>query len=115
MARLKAQRKQQTQSAGSETTRLIRKTRQATRKRYTAEEKIRIVVEGVRGEEPVSAICRRESIPSNMYYRWLKSFMEAGKERLKGGGDPGRDPPVLSSLHSQSSQIRALRIGLQSG
>ncbi len=62
MARLKAKRKQQTQSAGSETTKLIRKTRQATRKHYSAEEKIRIVMEGVRGEEPVSAICRREGI-----------------------------------------------------
>jgi len=54
MGRLEAKRKQQTQSAGSESTKLIRKTRQAPRKRYTAEEKIRIVMEGVRGEEPVT-------------------------------------------------------------
>ena len=56
MAGLKAKHQQQTKSSDSETTKLIRKTRQATRKRYTAEEKIRIVMEGVRGEEPVSAI-----------------------------------------------------------
>ena len=67
MARLKAKRKQQTKSSDSETTKLIRKTRQATRKRYTAEEKIRIVMEGVRGEEPVSAICRREGVRPQTY------------------------------------------------
>ena len=90
MARLEAKRKQQTQSAGSETTKLIRKTRQATRKRYTAEEKIRIVMEGVRGEEPVSAICRREGIHSNMYYRWLKRFRTQG-----GAGLQSRPRPAV--------------------
>ena len=75
----------------------IRRTSPATQKRYAAEEKIRILMEGLRGEEPISAICRREGIHSNPYYRWLKDFMEAGETRPKGEetrgvtrGSPGR-------------------------
>ena len=108
MARLKAKRKQQTQSAGSETTKLIRKTRQATRKRYTAEEKIRIVMEGVRGEDAVSAICRREGIHSNMYYRWLKSFMEAGKQRLKGEETRGASRNEVKELKLDNQRLKEL-------
>jgi transposase len=65
-------------------TKLIRQTRQSTRRRYSPDEKIRIVMEGIRGDEPVSALCRREGISANIYYKWLKDFMEAGKNRLKG-------------------------------
>ena len=108
MARLKAKRKQQTQSAGSETAKLIRKTRQAARKRYTVEEKIRIVMEGVRGEEPVSAICRREGIHSNMYYRWLKSFMEAGKQRLKGEETRGASHSEVKELELDNQRLKEL-------
>lgn len=108
MARLKAKRKQQTKSSDSETTKLIRKTRQATRKRYTAEEKIRIVMEGVRGEEPVSAICRREGIHSNMYYRWLKSFMEAGKQRLKGEEIRGASRSEVKELKLDNQRLKEL-------
>ena len=108
MARLKAKRKQQNQSSDSETTKLIRKTRQATRKRYTAEEKIRIVMEGVRGEEPVSAICRREGIHSNMYYRWLKSFMEAGKQRLKGEETQGASRSEVKELKLDNQRLKEL-------
>jgi transposase len=63
---------------------LIRHTRQVTRHRYTPEEKVRIVIEGIRGEIPISTLCRREGIRSNVYYKWLKDFMEAGKARLEG-------------------------------
>ena len=108
MARLEAKRKQQTKSSDSETTKLIRKTRQATRKRYTAEEKIRIVMEGVRGEEPVSAICRREGIHSNMYYRWLKSFMEAGKQRLKGEEIRGASRSEVKELKLDNQRLKEL-------
>ncbi|HLE02902.1 MAG TPA: transposase [Dehalococcoidia bacterium] len=63
---------------------LIRHTRRVTRRRFTPEEKVRIVIEGIRGEIPVSTLCRREGIRSNVYYKWLKDFMEAGKARLEG-------------------------------
>jgi transposase len=62
----------------------VRDIRRHTRKKYSAEEKIRIVLEGLRGEESVAELCRREGINPNVYYRWSKEFMEAGKKRLAG-------------------------------
>ena len=56
----------------------------ATRKHYSAEEKIRIVLEGLRGEDSIAELCRREGIAQNLYYRWSKDFLEAGKKRLAG-------------------------------
>ena len=58
--------------------------RRATRKQYGAEEKIRIVLEGLRGEESIAALCRREGIAESLYYNWSKEFLEAGKKRLAG-------------------------------
>ena len=66
------------------TEKTIRDIRRATRKRYSSEDKIRIVLEGLRGEDSVAELCRREGINSNVYYRWSKEFMEAGKKRLSG-------------------------------
>lgn len=62
----------------------IAKAKEATRRHFSAEDKIRIVMEGIRGEEPVSVLCRREGLHTTVYYRWLKDFMEAGKQRLRG-------------------------------
>ena len=55
-----------------------------TRRRFSAEEKIRIVLEGLRGEESIATLCRREGLNPNLYYRWSKEFLEAGKKRLVG-------------------------------
>lgn len=63
---------------------LVRDIRRATRKHYSAEEKIRIVVAGLRGEDSIAELCRREGISQNLYYRWSKEFLEAGKKRLAG-------------------------------
>jgi transposase len=63
---------------------MIRDIRRATRRHFSAEEKIRIVLEGLRGEESIAEICRREGIASSMYYGWSKEFLEAGKKRLAG-------------------------------
>ena len=63
-------------------TNVIREIRRATRRKFSAEEKIRIVVEGLRGKIPVSALCRREGIAPTMYYRWAIAFLEAGKNGL---------------------------------
>jgi transposase len=78
-----------TEMAGStrsaETARaLIRKTKRATRCRFPTEDKIRIVMEGIRGEVSVSELCRREGIPPTIYYQWRKDFMEAGKGGMRG-------------------------------
>ena len=66
-----------------ETRNLIRDIRRVTRRRFTSEEKIRIVLEGFRRDTPIRDLCRREGIRSGTYYAWLKDFMEAGKERLE--------------------------------
>jgi transposase len=64
--------------------RVVRDIRRATRKQHSAEDKIRIVLEGLRGEESVAALCRREGIAESLYYSWSKEFLEAGKRRLAG-------------------------------
>jgi len=63
---------------------VIREIRRKTRKKYSSEEKIRIVLEGMCGEESISAICRKEGLNPTLYYRWSKDFLEAGKKRLTG-------------------------------
>ncbi len=63
---------------------LVRDIRRATRKHHSAEEKIRIVLSGLRGEDSIAELCRREGISQNLYYRWSKEFLEAGKKRLAG-------------------------------
>ena len=62
----------------------VRDIRRKTRKQYSAEEKIRIVLEGLRGEESIATLCRREGIAESLYYSWSKEFLEAGKKRLAG-------------------------------
>ena len=61
---------------------VITQIRKATRRKFSAEEKIRIVLEGLRGETSISEICRREGIAASVYYKWSKSFLEAGKNGL---------------------------------
>ena len=78
---------------------VVRSIRRATRQRYSSEEKIRIVIEGLRGEESIASLCRREGISQNLYYRWSKEFLEAGKKRL--AGDTRRE--------ATSSEVKALR------
>jgi transposase len=86
----------------------IRKAKQVTRRRFSAEDKVRIVLEGMRGEEPVSALCRRERIQSTVYYRWLKDFMEAGKQRLRGDTlrEAGRDE--VQALKAENQRLKEL-------
>ena len=63
---------------------VVREIQRRTRRRFSAEEKIRIVLEGLRGEESIAELCRREGLAPNLYYRWSKEFLEAGKKRLLG-------------------------------
>ena len=74
--------KNRTQKDRTEKT--VRDIRRATRRNYSAEEKIRIVLEGLRGEDSIAELCRKEGINQNLYYRWSKEFLEAGKKRLAG-------------------------------
>jgi transposase len=72
----------QAEARTHETKQLIRDIKRITRRKFTAEEKIRIVLEGFRRDTPIRDLCRREGIKPSTYYAWLKDFMEAGKERL---------------------------------
>ena len=63
---------------------VIRDIRRATRRRFSAEEKIRIVLSGLRGEDSIAELCRHEGIAQSLYYSWSKEFLEAGKKRLAG-------------------------------
>ena len=74
--------KNRTQKDSAEKT--VRDIRRATRRNYSAEEKIRIVLEGLRGGDSIAELCRKEGINQNLYYRWSKEFLEAGKKRLAG-------------------------------
>jgi transposase len=73
--------------------------RRAARRQFSAEEKIRIVLQGLRGEDSIAELCRRERISQNLYYRWSKEFLEAGKKRL--AGDTARE--------ATSEEVRTLR------
>jgi transposase len=86
----------------------IRKAKKVTRRRFSAEEKIRVVMEGMRGEDSVSALCRREGIQSTVYYRWLKDFMEAGKRRLQGDTlrEAGHDE--VKALRDENARLKQL-------
>ena len=78
---------------------VVRDIRRKTRRHYSAEEKIRIVLEGLRGEASIAALCRREGIAEGLYYSWSKEFLEAGKKRL--AGDTARQ--------ATSAEVKALR------
>ena len=63
---------------------VVKDIRRETRRHFSAEDKIRVVLEGLRGEDSIAELCRREGIVQNLYYRWSKDFLEAGKKRLAG-------------------------------
>ncbi len=84
----------------------IRDIRRATRRRYSAEEKIRIVLEGLRGESSIAGLCRKEDINQNLYFRWSKEFLEAGKKRLAGDAAREASSDEVKELHSETAQLK---------
>jgi transposase len=86
--------------------RLVKNIRRATRKQYSAEEKIRIVLDGLRGEHSIAELCRREGIAESLYYNWSKEFLEAGKRRL--AGDTAR-AATSSEVKDLRQEARALK------
>jgi transposase len=78
---------------------VVRDIRRATRRRFSAEEKIRMVLEGLRGEDSIAELCRREGIAQSLYYSWSKEFLEAGKKRLAGD----------SAREASSGEVKDLR------
>ena len=82
--------------------------RRQTRKKYSAEDKIRVVLEGLRGETTIAELCRREGINSNLYYRWSKEFLEAGKQRLAGNTKREADSEKVKEMKSENNQLKQL-------
>jgi transposase len=84
----------------------VRDIRRKTRRKFSAEEKIRIVLEGLRGEQSVSELCRREGIAATLYYRWSKDFLEAGKKRLAGDVVREATSTEVKDLRAENSQLK---------
>src|SRR5262245_3259937 len=84
----------------------VRHIRRETRRKYNAEEKIRIVLEGLRGEESVAELCRREGINPNLYYKWSKEFLEAGKARLTGDTKRQASSSEVDELRHENEQLK---------
>ncbi len=86
----------------------IRDIKRKTRRKYSAEEKIRIVVEGLRGEMTIAELCRREGIADSLYYSWSKEFMEAGKARLSGNTKRQAGSREVNILREENEQLKQL-------
>ena len=77
-----------------------------TRKKYTAEEKLRIVLEGIKGESSIAELCRREGIHANQYYTWSKEFLDAGKQRLSGNTKREATSPEVENLRKENAELK---------
>jgi len=86
----------------------VREIRRRTRRKFSPEEKIRIVLEGLRGEQSIADLCRREGIASNLYYRWSKDFLEAEKKfrRVQGWRDIKKLVQVLTTIEQQQAKAK---------
>jgi transposase len=89
-----------------EADKLVRDIKRATRRKFSAEEKIRIVLAGLRGEDSIAELCRREGLHQNLYYRWSKEFLEAGKKRLAGDTEREASRDDVSELRKESNQLK---------
>ncbi len=98
----------QAEARSEETQEFIRRVRRATRRRYSPEEKIRIVLEGFRREVTVNDLCRREGIKPNVYYSWLKDFMEAGKTRLRADSVRDATQAEVETLRRENERLKQL-------
>ena len=84
----------------------VRRIRRKTRKKYSAEEKIRIVIEGLKGEVTVADLCRKEGISQSLYYKWSKEFLEAGKQRLSGNTTRQADSTEVKEMRQENEQLK---------
>lgn len=87
---------------------VIRDIKRKARRQHNTEEKIRIVLEGLRGEETIAELCRREGIAQSLYYKWSKEFLEAGKARLAGNTKRQADSEEVDDLRSENEQLKQL-------
>ena len=85
---------------------VVKDIRRATRRHFSAEDKIRIVLDGLRGEDSIAELCRREGIVQNLYYRWSKEFLEAGKKRLAGAAARAATSDEVRDLRREASALK---------
>jgi transposase len=85
---------------------VVREIQRRTRRRFSAEEKVRIVLEGLRGEQSIAELCRREGLAPNLYYRWSKEFLEAGKKRLLGDTTREATAPEVKTLRDENGRLK---------
>ena len=98
----------QAEARTEDTKQFIRDIRHITRRKFTAEEKIRIVLEGFRRDTPIRDICRREGIRPNTYYAWLKDFMEAGKDRLQRDTTRDATRTEINEIKRENARLKQL-------
>jgi transposase len=108
MAQKSTDKSKEAEARTQETRGFIRKVKRKTRRKFTAEEKICVVLEGIRHEVSVRELCRREGIAANTYYSWLKDFMEAGKERLKHDSARDATRAEVEDLKRQNMRLKQL-------
>lgn len=97
---------QKSLNSKSSSERLVKDIRRATRKHYSAEDKIRIVLDGLRGEHSIAELCRREAIAESLYYSWSKEFLEAGKRRLADDTARAATSDEVKDLRRESSALK---------
>ena len=85
---------------------VVKNIRRATRRHFSAEDKIRIVLDGLRGEDSIAELCRREGIVQNLYYRWSKEFLEAGKKRLAGDTARAATSDEVKDLRHEAAMLK---------
>ena len=87
---------------------VVKEIKRKTRRKFNPEERIRIILEGLKGEDSIAAICRREGIAPSLYYKWSKSFLEADKQRLKGDTMREANRDEVSELRKENEQLKQL-------
>jgi len=87
---------------------VVREIKRNTRRKFSSEEKIRIILEGLKGEESIATICRREGIAPTMYYKWSKAFLEAGKRQLQGDTVREASSTEVTELRKENEQLKQL-------
>jgi len=87
---------------------VVREIRRRTRRKFSAEEKIRIVLSGLKGEDSIAEICRKEGIVPALFYKWSKTFLEAGKKRLLGDTSREASTDEVSTIRKENDQLKQL-------
>jgi transposase len=100
--------RQKSRTPATTSEQVVKDIRRATRKHHSAEEKIRIVLDGLRGEYSIAELCRREGIAESLYYSWSKEFLEAGKRRLAGDTERSVSTPEVKELRREVRDMKVL-------